>query len=172
MPCDSRYAPAYGALLYTILNGKRYVILGKENGMWSLFRGHRAEGETPEQASIREVYEETCGTVQMHRIKLDYNFSVSKKVGRKGRKWNIGLYYVTPKVIDEFYANRSAMYKKMHKEIRESPSKEIAKEVKDKMEKFFEKSDLAMFDIDDSRITHHKTRHVIDFFVERGQLRY
>ena len=49
-----------GAVLYTVVNGEpRYVVVTERSGYASLPKGHLEEGETPAQAALREIREET-----------------------------------------------------------------------------------------------------------------
>lgn len=49
-----------GAVLYTVVIGEpRYVLVTERSGYASLPKGHLEEGETPAQAALREIREET-----------------------------------------------------------------------------------------------------------------
>ena len=49
-----------GAVLYTVVSGEpRYVLVTERSGYASLPKGHLEEGETPAQAALREIREET-----------------------------------------------------------------------------------------------------------------
>lgn len=90
-----------GAILYTILNNKIYIILGMEKGRWFPFKGVREKGETNELAAIREIYEETCGIIQLDNIELKCNYSTKRK------HYHIGLIKTSNDVINNFYKNRN-----------------------------------------------------------------
>ena len=49
-----------GAVLYTVLDGRRhYVLVREKNGSYGLPKGHVEEGETLAETALREVREET-----------------------------------------------------------------------------------------------------------------
>ena len=49
-----------GAVLYTVVGGEpRYVLVTERSGYASLPKGHLEAGETPAQAALREIREET-----------------------------------------------------------------------------------------------------------------
>ena len=49
-----------GAVLYTVVSGEpRYVLVTERSGYASLPKGHLEEGETPAQAALRDIREET-----------------------------------------------------------------------------------------------------------------
>lgn len=49
-----------GAVLYTVVSGEpRYVLVTERSGYASLPKGHLEAGETPAQAALREIREET-----------------------------------------------------------------------------------------------------------------
>ena len=49
-----------GAVLYTVVNGEpRYILVTEKSGYASLPKGHLEKGETPYQAAVREMREET-----------------------------------------------------------------------------------------------------------------
>ena len=49
-----------GAVLYTVVNGEpRYILVTEKSGYVSLPKGHLEKGETPYQAAVREMREET-----------------------------------------------------------------------------------------------------------------
>ena len=56
-----------GAVLYTVLEGKRhYVLVREKNGSYGLPKGHVEAGETLDQTALREVREETGVTAVLH----------------------------------------------------------------------------------------------------------
>jgi len=90
-----------GAILYAFdLNNNLGIILGEESRTleygWLPFKGGIKEGETPEQAAIREVYEETCGVVKLNEINLLHKFSTKRK------EYLIGLCEVPYDTINRF----------------------------------------------------------------------
>jgi ADP-ribose pyrophosphatase YjhB (NUDIX family) len=75
-------------------------VLGLESksldDFWFVFKGGKRYDETPEQAAIREVYEETCGLVKLNSIKLEHQFSTKRK------RYCIGLVEVPFEIINRF----------------------------------------------------------------------
>jgi 8-oxo-dGTP pyrophosphatase MutT (NUDIX family) len=86
-----------GALFYSFnTDGDIGVILGLEYYDWLPFKGCVEAGETPEQAAIREVHEETCGLVCLETIDLNHKFMSKRK------HYHIGLCFVPCDIIDKF----------------------------------------------------------------------
>jgi hypothetical protein len=90
-----------GAILYAFNpDGELGVILGDEyrgvNVSYLPFKGGVEEGETPEQAAIREVDEETCGLVKLDRINLEHKFTTKRK------EYHIGLAEVPYNIVELF----------------------------------------------------------------------
>lgn len=90
-----------GAILYTIFNNNVFIILGMEKDEWFPFKGTKDKDETSEEAAIREIYEETCGTVRVDKIELKCNYSTKRK------HYHIGLVQVSISILKEFYINRA-----------------------------------------------------------------
>lgn len=94
-----------GALLYTCNpHGQLGVILGVERTEsygYLPFKGRPEANETYEQAAIREVYEETCGLVQVDHIDLCHQFQTTHK------KYFIGLIKVPYDIIKKFEIKRA-----------------------------------------------------------------
>lgn len=101
-----------GSILYTIYNNKIYIILGKEHGDWFPFKGKCEQGETYEQAAVREIEEETCKLVKLNPndISLNCHFSTSRKY------YHIGLNFVPYTFIKEFYFTRKLIEDKKYLE--------------------------------------------------------
>lgn len=94
-----------GAILYTFNpEGKLGVILGEESRSseeeWLPFKGVCREDETPEQAAIREIFEETCGLVLLDSIALHHKFSTKRK------EYHIGLVEVPYELLAAFIEAR------------------------------------------------------------------
>ena len=102
-----------------------------EKGEWFPFKGTKDNGETSEEAAIREVYEETCGTVKADKIELKCNYSTKRK------HYHIGLVHVSITILKEFYNNRAQI---LHKN--NFSSKNYA---------YLEKTDIKMFSLDSIR---------------------
>lgn len=90
-----------GAILYAFdPDGKLGIILGDEarnlGDEWLPFKGCSHDGETLEQAAIREIFEETCGLVSLNSITLYHKFSTKRK------EYYIGLVEVPYKLIEIF----------------------------------------------------------------------
>jgi 8-oxo-dGTP pyrophosphatase MutT (NUDIX family) len=94
-----------GALLYTCdPHGQLGVILGVERTEsygYLPFKGRPEANETYEQAAIREVYEETCGLVQVDHIDLCHQFQTVHK------RYFIGLIKVPYDIIEKFEIKRA-----------------------------------------------------------------
>jgi ADP-ribose pyrophosphatase YjhB (NUDIX family) len=90
-----------GAIFYSHNpNGVAGIILGLEGKNWMPFKGCKENGETVEEAAIREIYEETCGIIQINDINLEHRFA------SKHKKYYIGLIEVPYSLIDEFDVKR------------------------------------------------------------------
>ena len=94
-----------GALLYTCdPHGQLGVVLGVERTEsygYLPFKGRPEANETYEQAAIREVYEETCGLVQVDHIELCHQFQTIHK------RYFIGLIKVPYDIIEKFEIKRA-----------------------------------------------------------------
>lgn len=100
-PLYTRELPAkssYGALLFSRdpNSGELGIILGYESSDWYPFKGASNEGESPEQAAIREIYEETAGVVELNQISLDLEFATKRKC------YYIGLVEVDYSIVTNF----------------------------------------------------------------------
>ena len=70
---------AAGILIYTCFENKKYVLMGRASKIKPLNRRFKIEffggvsenDETPEETAIRETYEETLGTINPDRSKLE-----------------------------------------------------------------------------------------------------
>lgn len=85
--------------------GNRGIVLGEEgedDSQWLPFKGCVEQFETPEQAAIREVFEETCGLVILTSIMLEHCFSTKRKI------YMIGLCYVPFEIIQQFEERRKS----------------------------------------------------------------
>lgn len=121
-----------GAIFYTIKDNKVYIILGKEKGDWFPFKGTCEYDETYEETAVREILEESCGIVNISpdNIILDCHYSTSRKY------YHIGLVYVLPTMVNDFY------------KIRRTHTSE----------KYLEKTDVKMFNI--NNILYKKMHHI------------
>ena len=95
-----------GAILYTFnLEGKLGIVLGTEGlncaDAWLPFKGGCKDGETEEETAIREIYEETCGLVEVESIDLKHVFSTKRKI------YHIGICEVPYDIIDKFERTRN-----------------------------------------------------------------
>ncbi len=99
-----------GAILYTILNNKVYIILGKEYNEWFPFKGRCEKNETFEQAAIREIKEETCNLVKISNIHLDCVYDTPRKT------YHIGIVFVPNTFMREFYIMRKRVDEKKYLE--------------------------------------------------------
>jgi hypothetical protein len=102
-----------GAILYTILNNKLYIVLGLEKNIWLPFKGVKENYETYEEAAIREIREETCGLLKINSISLDCSFSTKRK------NYHIGLCEIKYDDINKFnkqifYYNKKLLYNKKY----------------------------------------------------------
>jgi predicted NUDIX family NTP pyrophosphohydrolase len=120
-----------GGILYTLYNNQIYIVLGMEKGAWFPFKGIREKTETNKQAAVREIYEETCGVVNVSNINLQCNFSTKRK------HYHIGLAFISINEIKQFYINRN----KLEYEIKNQ--KDI-----DYKWAYLEKTDLKIFKLD------------------------
>jgi 8-oxo-dGTP pyrophosphatase MutT (NUDIX family) len=79
---------SYGICPYIIINGSFFILLNKtsKNSSFNFFKGKIRDGETKEQAAIREFYEEAG--VKITEEDLEERFS------QKNSKKNIGIYLV------------------------------------------------------------------------------
>lgn len=93
-----------GALLYTVRNGRIGLILGFENNHWLPFKGCKEDGETVEEAAIREVYEETGALVCMRSIKCWCSFETKRK------RYHLGCIYADYDIIDMYQSQRSTLH--------------------------------------------------------------
>jgi hypothetical protein len=93
-----------GALLFTLYNNKIYIVLGMEKNEWFPFKGTKEIGESLNETAIREIYEETCGIVELDNIYLSCNYSTKRKY------YHIGLVFVNINILKKFYKKRN-MYK-------------------------------------------------------------
>jgi ADP-ribose pyrophosphatase YjhB (NUDIX family) len=132
-----------GAILYTIIRNKVYIILGKEFGDWFPFKGVCNKHETYEQAAIREIKEETCKTAIIKNIKLDCNYSTIRKY------YHIGLVYVENNFVEKFNKNKKKIYSKFSKN-----------------KKYLEKTEVRMFSLNEvlSKRFHNITLFPIHFY--------
>ena len=92
-----------GAILYLVENNTVFIILGMEKGQWFPFKGVREKGETNDCAAIREINEETCGSVCIKYIDLKCNYSTKRK------HYHIGLVIIYKNDFINFYKNRENM---------------------------------------------------------------
>lgn len=92
-----------GAIFYTYdPAGQLGIVLGLEQHNWLPFKGCSEEGETVEETAIREVYEETCGLVQLDNISLEHRFASKRK------NYFIGLCHVPYDLIRQFSETRKS----------------------------------------------------------------
>ena len=133
-----------GAILYTIINKKVYIILGLEKDIWLPFKGVREDGETNVDAAIREIYEETFGVVNVKNISLNCNFSNKKK------HYHIGSYYINYNYIDMLYKNMRYLMSKNT----------------NRYSRFLEKKDIGLFMLDNIALNkfHIITKISIDYY--------
>lgn len=91
-----------GAILYSFEPETHDIgiILGLEHRYWLPFKGCTEFGEDYESAAIREIYEETCGLVDVNSIQLEHNFYTSKK------HYHIGLTYADYNIVNDFDKER------------------------------------------------------------------
>ena len=90
-----------GGILYAYNNaGDVGVILGREGGGYFPLKGRKEPGETMEQTAMREIYEESCGTVKLNDIVLDC------KIESTSKKYFLGLVEVNYNIIEEFINKR------------------------------------------------------------------
>lgn len=92
-----------GGVLFTIVNGKVYIVLGKERGKYYHYKGGVERGETYEEAAIREIYEETGGLVKLDRIVLD-----CRTVKTKNKHYILGLIEIDPTIVKRFNDKKRA----------------------------------------------------------------
>ncbi len=118
-----------GAILYNIHKGKVYIVLGMEKGDWFPFKGTKERGESNIQAAIREINEETCGSVFINYIELRCNYSTKRK------HYHIGLIKISDDEFDNFYVNKNLMLKKVN--------------TQDYKISYMEKTDIKRFSIDE-----------------------
>lgn len=86
-----------GALLYTIdPEGRLGIVLGREFGTWSLFKGCREPDESFEDCAKREIFEETGGLLSVSNPHLGCRFS------NKVKTYHIGLAYLPYESIAAF----------------------------------------------------------------------
>jgi len=90
-----------GALLYACKDGEIGVVLGIEGGNYFPLKGGKFAGETDEQTAIREVFEESCGLVDLKRISLDCT------VHSLTKRYHLGLVEVSHDIIEKFAARRA-----------------------------------------------------------------
>jgi len=114
-----------GAILYIIENSTVYIILGMEKGQWFPFKGIREKGETNDEAAIREINEETCGSVSINYIDLKCNYTTKRK------HYHIGLVRIYKNQFMNFYRNRDYMLNRYDNRIN-----------------FLEKNKIKMFEIE------------------------
>ena len=90
-----------GALLYSIHNNKIIILLGKQGKYYFPFKGGVNNNETEADAARREVFEETCGVVDIEYISLDHIFSTAHKI------YKIGIYKLHnyENIINDFNTN-------------------------------------------------------------------
>jgi hypothetical protein len=90
-----------GGLLYAFdSDGDLGLILGYERCGYFPLKGRKEQGETIEQAAIREIYEESCGIVDIMDINLDCKIDSAKK------RYYLGLVPVKYDIIQEFADRR------------------------------------------------------------------
>jgi len=95
-----------GALLFTIYNNNIHIVLGMEKNEWFPFKGTREPNESLMDTAIREIYEETCGIVNLSDIYLDCNYSTKRKY------YHIGLVFVNSNILKRFNKQRNEYKKK------------------------------------------------------------
>ena len=82
-----------GAVLYTVVNGEpRYVVVTERSGYASLPKGHLEEGETPAQAALREIREETGITAPLTTAEPLWQDGYALRDARTGEAF-FGEYY-------------------------------------------------------------------------------
>ena len=86
-----------GAVLYTIINKRVYLVLGKEYENYYHYKGGCHSNETFEETAIREIYEETMGLVKLDNIILDCRNTITKN-----KRYILGLVYIEPIIIHQF----------------------------------------------------------------------
>lgn len=97
---------SFGAILFAVGPDGPGIILGDESRSkeagWLPFKGGALEGETPEQAAVREISEETCGLVAIKEedIRLDSKFATRHK------RYSLALVEVDYDIIDKFDERR------------------------------------------------------------------
>lgn len=90
-----------GALIFTLYKNEIHIVLGMEKNEWFPFKGTREANESLNDTAIREIYEETCGIVNLDDIYLDCNYSTKRKY------YHIGLVFVNINVLKKFYKQRN-----------------------------------------------------------------
>ena len=104
MSHPNKFKHSCGALFYTYSpSGELGVILGdegREREEWLPFKGCAEDGETYEQAAIREIREESGGLVDIKTIILEHVFSTRRK------HYHIGLIEVPHYIIEMYNKTR------------------------------------------------------------------
>ena len=90
-----------GALLFTLYNNEIHIVLGMEKNEWFPFKGTKEPNESLKETAIREIYEETCGIVNLNNIYLNCNYSTKRKY------YHIGLVFVNINILKKFYGQRN-----------------------------------------------------------------
>jgi len=78
-----RVEESAGFVLFRVIHGRRLYLLLDYSKHWDYPKGHVEKGETPWQAAVRELFEET-GISQVQRVgdfehKIQYEFFSSRK---------------------------------------------------------------------------------------------
>ena len=138
-----------GAILYVIKDRDIYIVLGMEKGQWFPFKGIRERGESNMKAAIREINEETCGSVQIDYVELKCNFATKRKY------YHIGLVKISMNEYNNFYKNREGLLKNYNGIVPTNYGM------------FLEKTDIKMFKLDDitSYDFHVVTSNPINFYL-------
>jgi ADP-ribose pyrophosphatase YjhB (NUDIX family) len=94
-----------GALLYTWYKNNIYIVLKKNKNEWVPFFGTQKEKETFEETAVRELFEETCGglDVKSNDINLECNYIYKKK---ENNHYHIGLVYTSESIISDLSKNK------------------------------------------------------------------
>lgn len=92
-PCKEEHSLKY-VVIATRYKNQYYMVKHKERETWEIPGGHIEAGESPDEAAVRELYEETGGRLESLTVIGDY--SVTREETNYGRLYLADIAHFDP----------------------------------------------------------------------------